>query len=184
MPVEWHINPEGAPEHSGALSYSHKTGVPYARATLWPHQSLTPTGFVIFIGATAALFLLPLLAVLGSPILWALLPFLLLALAAVWYAIRRNQRDAQRQEVLTLWSDHITLSHQKGRQPAQVWDSNPYWISTALITTGGPVPNYLILKGGERTVELGAFLSETERPALRDDLERHLATVLSPIRPD
>ncbi|MEP3036514.1 MAG: DUF2244 domain-containing protein, partial [Pseudoruegeria sp.] len=164
MPIEWHINPDGAPEHSGALSYGHASGVPYARVTLWPHQSLTPFGFVLFIGITAGLFLMPLLAVLGSPILWALLPFLLFTIMGVWYAIRRNQKDAQKTEVLTLWSDKITLHHTAGRTPTQTWEANPYWISTEIIPTGGPVPNYLILKGGPRTVELGAFLSEEERP--------------------
>ena len=38
--------------------------------TLWPHQSLTAQGFTWFIAVTAAMLALPLLAVLGSPVLW------------------------------------------------------------------------------------------------------------------
>jgi uncharacterized membrane protein len=36
------------------------------------------------------------------------------------------------------------------------------------------VPNYLTLKGEGREVELGAFLSEAERIALREDLQDRL----------
>jgi uncharacterized membrane protein len=40
---------------------------------------------------------------------------------------------------------------------------------------GGPVPQYLTLRGAGREVELGAFLSEDERLALRAELRRKLA---------
>ncbi len=36
--------------------------------------------------------------------------------------------------------------------------------------TDGPVLNYLTLRGGGRTVEIGSFLSEQERPKLAQDL--------------
>lgn len=35
---------------------------------------------------------------------------------------------------------------------------------------GGPVPQYLTLKGGGREVEIGAFLSPEEREALYPDI--------------
>ena len=40
------------------------------RLHAWPHRSLTQRGFVWFLGTTAALIALPLLAILGSPVLW------------------------------------------------------------------------------------------------------------------
>ena len=49
----------------------------------WPHRSLPRRGFVWFIGVTAVLLSLPLIAVLGSAILWALLPFMLGAIGAI-----------------------------------------------------------------------------------------------------
>jgi uncharacterized membrane protein len=48
-------------------------------------------------------------------------------------------------------------------------------VQVQLYPTGGPVPQYLTLKGGGREVELGAFLSEDERRTLKDDLHRRLA---------
>ena len=44
-----------------------------------------------------------------------------------------------------------------------------------LHSTGGPVPNYLTLQGGPREVELGAFLSQDERVALRAEVQAALA---------
>ena len=53
----------------------------------------------------------------------------------------------------------------------------PTWVTPHLHVTGGPVPNYLTLRGGPREVEIGAFLSEPERLALRDELQRAFARV-------
>jgi uncharacterized membrane protein len=137
---------------------------------LWPHRSLTQRGFVWFVGATAGLIGLPLFGVLGSPVLWALLPFLLAAVWAIWYALRKNGRDRDIVEDLTLAADRITLVRHGPKGQRQAWEANPYWVRVTLHATGGPVPNYLTLKGEGREVELGAFLSEEERVALHADL--------------
>lgn len=137
---------------------------------LWPHRSLTQRGFVWFVGATAGLIGLPLFGVLGSPVLWALLPFLLAAVWAIWYALRKNGRDRDIVEDITLAADRITLVRHGPKGQRQAWEANPYWVRVTLHATGGPVPNYLTLKGEGREVELGAFLSEEERVALHADL--------------
>lgn len=137
---------------------------------LWPHRSLTQRGFVWFVGATAGLIGLPLFGLLGSPVLWALLPFLLAAVWAIWFALRKNGRDRDIVEDLTLAADRITLVRHGPKGQRQAWEANPYWVRVTLHATGGPVPNYLTLKGEGREVELGAFLSEEERVALHADL--------------
>lgn len=137
---------------------------------LWPHQSLNPRGFALFILATYALLMLPLLAVLGTLALWGLLPFLLIALGAMWLALSRSRKDAQILEVLTLSPVRAHLHRQGPRGTVQEWESNRYWVVPHLHRTGGPVPNYVTLKGGGREVEIGAFLSEDERVSLYDDL--------------
>lgn len=140
------------------------------RLHLWPHRSLTQRGFVWFVGLTAALIGVPLLAVLGSPVVWALLPFLLGTLWAIWFALRKNGRDRDIVEDLTLSRERISLTRHEPGGKRRDWEANPYWLRVTLHATGGPVPNYLTLKGEGREVELGAFLSEEERIALRDDL--------------
>lgn len=147
------------------------------RLHLWPHRSLTQRGFVWFVGGTAALIAVPLVGVLGSPVVWALLPFLLGTIWAIWFALRKNGRDRDIVEDLILSPDHITLTRHGPRGQRQDWEANPYWLRVTLHPTGGPVPNYLTLKGEGREVELGAFLSEEERIALSRDLGDRLAAL-------
>ncbi|WP_374390963.1 DUF2244 domain-containing protein [Tabrizicola sp.] len=144
------------------------------RLHLWPHRSLSQRGFVGFVGLTAALIALPLLAHLGSPVLWALLPFLLVTIWGIWFALRKNGRDRDIVEDLSLTPDRITLVRHGPKGQRQDWEANPYWLRVTLHETGGPVPNYLTLKGEGREVELGSFLSEEERVALRWELQDQL----------
>jgi uncharacterized membrane protein len=137
---------------------------------LWPHRSLPRQGFVWFIGGTAALISLPLITMLGSPVLWGLLPFIALAVAGVWWALMRSYRDGQILEDVTLSPAVMRLTRHGPRATRREWEANPYWVQVTLHPTGGPVPNYLTLKGGPREVEIGAFLSDEERCALYDEL--------------
>ena len=147
---------------------------PNPHLRLWPHQSLDPAGFAWFIGVTAATIALPLIAMLGSPVWWGLLPFIGAALAGMWYAIRRNARDRAITEELHLTPDSITLHRHGPREQHKEWQANPHWVQVTLYPTEGPVPHYLTLRGNGREVELGAFLSEDERRALSSELRQKL----------
>lgn len=139
---------------------------------LWPHQSLPPQGYARFIGVTALLIALPLLSFAGSIVFWGLLPFLLLVLFGLKYALDRNRRDAQVIEVLTLDANEARLERRNSNGTQQSWQCNRYWVTVELHTSDGPVPNYVTLRGAGREVEIGAFLSEEERKALYDELKR------------
>ncbi len=144
------------------------------RLHLWPYRSLPRRGMVWFIGGTAALVALPLLAVVGSPVLWGLLPFLIAAIAGIWWALERSFRDAEIVEDLTLTPDQITLIRHGPRGMRADWQANPHWVKMSLHATGGPVPDYLTLTGNGREVELGAFLTPEERRDLAADLSDRL----------
>ena len=148
--------------------------------TLWPYRSLGQRGFVWFIGVTAALFMVPLSAQIGTAALWVMLPFLAGAVAAVWFAIRHSQRVET--EVLSLTADEVTLTRHRPGKPDLNWSANPHWVRPALHGSGGPVPDYLTLSGGGRTVELGAFLTRDERRALYLLLTDRLDALRSPER--
>ena len=162
-----------APDTTGAL-FREGHGMPRLRLTLTPHKSLTPEGFVWFIGATAALIVIPLLSILGNPVFWFLLPFILGAVWAIWAALKRSWRDHDVREDLLIWDDLVRLERHEPRRPTRDWEANPHWVRVALHPRGGPVPQYLTLKGGTREVELGAFLTPPERVGLKDTLERVL----------
>jgi uncharacterized membrane protein len=146
--------------------------------TLWPHQSLTADGLVLFIGTTALLLALPVLANLGSVAAWVILASVGAALWGVWFAIARNRRTrAAVREILVIARDHVRLiRHDPDRHPRQ-WDANPHWVRLTLHPTGGPVPHYLTLNGNGREVELGAFLTEDERRALLPELQARLSAL-------
>lgn len=148
-----------------------------AELHLWPYRSLPRKGFVLFIAATATLLALPLVAVLGTVILWGLLPFIGLAIAGVWWALSYSYRQGELLELLSLSHDRISLVRHAPDGTEQRWDANPYWVAVRLYPTGTKVPNYLTLKGEGREVELGAFLSEEERVTLAEELRDALAAL-------
>ena len=141
---------------------------------LWPHESLPAKGFAAFVLTTFTLILIPTLPLLGSPILWGLLPFLLLTVWAIYYALQRNHRARQILEVLTGGPDQTHLLRTDPSGETQEWGCNRYWCRVRKYEQEGPVPHYVTLSGDGREVEIGAFLSEEERIALYDDLTRTL----------
>ena len=158
MPYEWS-------EHS-----PHKT----RSLTLWPHQSLPARGMAAFVLATFTMITLPLYGLLGTKLLWGLLPFLMIAILGIWYALSRSYRDRQILETLHISPKLTQLNRKNPRAADQNWESNTYWVQAILHQTGGPVPNYITLKGNGREVEVGSFLSEEERIALYSELKNAL----------
>ena len=142
---------------------------------LWPHNSLPQQGMAAFVLATFTFILIPALPLLGSVVLWGLLPFVLGAVWAMFYALRRNRRARQIVEVLRLDEEETHLTRTNANGDVQAWDCNRYWTQVTKYDTEGPVPHYVTLKGKGREVEIGAFLSEEERIELYDDLRRALS---------
>ena len=147
---------------------------------LWPHQSLPAYGFAATILGIFALSTIPLYGLIGTVLLWGILPFMLIALGAMWYALRRNERDLQIMEVLTLTHDDLHLLRETVRGDRQEWSCNPYWTQVNLHEKGGPVPHYVTLSGAGREVEIGAFLSEDERKELYAELKAKVARIAHP----
>ena len=141
---------------------------------LWPHNSLPPRGAVITILSVFLFGLIPLLAMLGSVILWGLLPFLLVTVLGLWLAIQTNYRARSVFEELTLSATQARLVHQSPGKAEREWSCNRHWARPEMHKKGGPVPYYVTLIGAGREVEIGAFLSEDERISLYNDLVKKL----------
>lgn len=161
MPYEW---TDAAPDDSGALRFQLR---------LWPYRSLPRRGFAWFIGLTAIFLTLPLLAVVGTAILWGLLPFAALAIWGIWAALQRSYRSGETLEVLTMDPSILTLVRHDAGRSSREWQTNSYWVRVVL--RKGPVEAYLTLTDGKRELELGAFLTPDERRDLCDDVQRRLA---------
>jgi len=132
-------------------------------------------GFVWFIGLTVALICIPLLALLGTKYLWFMLPFLAAAVAAIWYFLERSYKDSMILVTLTICPDHMELTRKNPRGRPQDWEANPYWVEIKMHPKSGPVENYITLRGNNREVEIGAFLSADERKTLLTELQGVLA---------
>lgn len=164
MPYRW---TETAPDaQSGAVCH---------RLDAWPYRSLPRRGFVWFIAVTVALLCLPLMAVVGTTVLWGLLPFMALAVWGIWAALQRSYRSGESREALLLDRDRLSLSRSDPGRPDRTWQTNSHWVRASL--RNGPVADYLVLTDGRREVELGAFLTPDERRALCDELLRRLAAL-------
>ena len=141
---------------------------------LWPHQSLPARGFAAFILTTFTLILIPTMTLLGTVLLWGMLPFVLMAVAGMYFALQHNHKSRQIEEVLTLDQDNAHLIHTTPKGEVKEWQCNRYWTQVTKYESDGPVPHYITLRGEGREVEIGSFLSEEERVDLFDDLQRSL----------
>jgi len=117
---------------------------------------------------------LPLFGLIGTRAAWGMLPFLLLPLAALYWAMRRNHSDAEMYEVLELWPDTILVTrHEPGGDILQ-WCANPFWVRVTL-HEDARIEKYLTLYGNNREIEFGAFLSPWEREQHYSDINQALA---------
>ncbi len=177
MPYEWDIPireapPENAPGHAEGAA-------PIARLQAWPFRSLPKRGFVFVIGMAYVLLLIPISAFIGTLAIWWLLVPGLAAIAGLYWFLDRSYRDGEILEVLELWPDHVQLTRDGPHGVHAQWQANPYWVTVQLHPKGGPVPDYITLKGNGREVEIGAFLSEAERPPLYNELQQALTLAKS-----
>ncbi|MBB3993044.1 putative membrane protein [Sulfitobacter undariae] len=158
MPYEWTSPPQSTPQ----------------TMRLWAHNSLPPRGMAAFVLATFTLISIPVLPLLGSPLLWVLLPFTLAAVWALYAALQFNYRARQISEELFLGEAEARLTRFNPKGDVQEWVCNRYWVQATKYDRDGPIPHYVTLRGQGREVEIGSFLSEEERITLFDDLQRAL----------
>ena len=150
---------------------------PVYQVRLWPNQSLTQTGTRIFFGVSGAMLCIPLLAVVGTPVFWGLLPFALAALGAAWWAIRRNSRNLELSETVEIWRDEVRIERREADGRMRRWQSDP--LRTRLqLHKDARIEDYLTVTGGGREVELGAFLAPEERVALAEEIEGALSQAI------
>jgi len=170
MPYEW--------------SASRESGKTVRRLRLWPHRSLPRKGFATVILGAFAMIILPLFPLLGTVFVWELLPFLLMALAGLWWGLQRSYRDAQLSEELRIDPDEVHLRRIPPRGQVREWRCQSHWSKVQIHRSGGPVADYVTLRGCGREVEIGAFLSQDERKALFRDLSEALEDARRPVPPD
>lgn len=165
--------------YAGAEPAFGRSDPPILALTLWPNRSLSRRGYVWVMGLVvggAALLLTPFV---GTSAVWMLPPFLAIAPASLWVALRRNYADGRLTEQLTLWPDLITVERREPRGAVHRWQADPHWVRVSLLDDA-PIEKYLTLTGAGRVIELGAFLSPPEREDLYRDLRAALGRLRAP----
>ena len=163
-----------AVSRSGPADPFTRDDSPVWSITLWPYRSLSPEGFRVILGITAAGLALPLLALAHTGAALALAPYAALALFALWAFIKLSYRSGRVTEVLRLWPDAIAVERREPWGRVRRWNANPYWVDIEMTDTKA-VQSYLTLRGNGRTIELGAFLTPEERIELADQLRTRIA---------
>jgi uncharacterized membrane protein len=177
MPYEWDtpLTAAPAPDAPGHA----ENAAPLAVLHAWPFRSLPKRGFAFIIGMAYVLLLIPLSAFIGTLAIWWLLVPGIATIAGLWWFIGKSYRDGEILEELTIWPDLIRLTRHGPHGRHAEWEANPYWVTLTLHPKGGPVPDYITLAGNGREVEIGAFLSDAERPRLHAELAEALVLAQS-----
>ncbi|MEM7191198.1 MAG: DUF2244 domain-containing protein, partial [Pseudomonadota bacterium] len=103
--------------------------------------------------------------------------FLAAALWALWFAIRRNGRNLNMTETLSVWPDEIRVERREPNGRLLRWMAEPLRTKVR-VHQDAKIEDYLTLTGGGREIELGAFLAPEERIALADEIEQALTRAI------
>ena len=148
--------------------------------TLSPHRSLPIRGFAVVFLSLFLLAMIPLFGLIGTSLLWGMLPFVLITLAGLYWAFMHTYNTGDAREVLTITPTQTTLTHTPPKGPPLTWECNTHWVRAQIYVKDGPVPHYITLTGNHREVELGSFLSEDERKRLIGELKQALSRQKAP----
>lgn len=148
-------------------------GIVYFDATLSPHRSLPPQGFLILMTAIAGCgFLIGFAFFLAGA--WPVAGFCGLEILLVYLAFRLNYRDSRRRE-------HLRLTRPGGLEISRVAPDGgrradriePTWLRVEIDDPPEP-DSQLRLTSHGRAIVIGSFLAAAERLELADALRRAL----------
>lgn len=145
---------------------------------LYPHRSLSPTGFLVLMSAVAGLsFVIGLAFFLSGA--WPILGFFGVDVALVYVAFRLNFRAARAYETLRLTAGEMEVVKidPAGRRRRYVLPAT--WL-TVQIDDRPPLGNRLTLRSHGRGLEIGAFLGADEKKGLAEVLRDGLHRALQP----
>ena len=101
------------------------------RATLFPHRSLSPSGFVLLMCAIGLFSF-----VLGMAFLmigaWPVLGFFCLDVLLIYIAFKLNYRSGRRYETVEVTREGMTITRVHPGGKAETFNFNPFWVRVRL----------------------------------------------------
>ena len=148
---------------------------------LRPNRSLETGHFRLLIGGVAAIFLLMGLRFLflGA---WPIIPFMIVDVGLLWWAIRASYRSGRESEHLRLDADGLELVRIAAHGAARRTRLQPHWARVELEQLGND-QNRLWLKAHGTRHPVGCFLSPRERADVARVIEDGLARYRNGIGP-
>lgn len=145
------------------------------QATLTPHRSLTPNGFLTVIGIVAAAnFAVGVMFVtIGA---WPVTGFAALDVLLLWWAFRKNFADARRAERISITEHDVVLEWFHENEPKNKLRLVRRWVRVNLEEDQERelIGRLSLLSGGSK-VYIGDFLAPEERRSLAQALRAALA---------
>ena len=142
---------------------------------LRPSRPMGPQQMWLMLAGVAAVFLLMGLRFLWLGA-WPILPFMLLDVALLGWALNESRRSGRQSEHLRLDGDGLELVRIPAHGPARRTRIEPHWARVELQQLGDDENRLWLTSGGKRHA-LGAFLSPPERAdiarVIEDGLHRY-----------
>lgn len=135
---------------------------PFFSAVLTPHRSLGPNGLLalmVCIGGVSFVTGLMFVA-MGA---WPVFGFFGLDVALVWFAFRRNYRDARAFEEVHVSAQEVILTKVASSGKAQVYRFNPAWLRLEVERIEDEGVIRLRLRSHGTQVPVGDFLNPGDR---------------------
>ena len=146
-------------------------------ATLTPHRSLSPTGFLILISAVALVsFIVGISFLLMGA--WPVLGFFGLDVALIYWAFKRNYRDGGACETIEVTPNQVRLTRFAPDGKATGFDFNTYWVRLALEERSDGRSMLSFVTRGQ-SIKFADFLSDDERREFADILSNELVSARS-----
>ena len=153
-------------------------GTPLFAARLFPHRSLTRSGFALLMGFVAVTCFLSglLFWSIGA---WPVMGFFGIDFLAIWLAFKLNYRSGQQVEEIAIWRDDLVVRRisPSGRIDEQRF--NPVWTRFGVDRHDEIGITRMFLRGGGREITLGAFLNPIDRESFSREFGAALASVKS-----
>ncbi|WP_321394466.1 DUF2244 domain-containing protein [Emcibacter sp.] len=155
-------------------------------ATLYPHRSLGPKGFLILMTLVSIIsFVIGLIFFLKGA--WPVFGFMGLDVLLIYVAFKLNYRSGRLVETISLIGDELVVRRIDHKGDEQAWSFNPYWVRLALeYRKKDPQAmrqRYLLISSHGRGLFVGEFLTEEERKEFSLDLDNAIRRYKSGANP-
>jgi uncharacterized membrane protein len=158
------------------MTVDNPSETPIFVATLRPHRSLSPRGFVVVMLALISCSFTAGLA-FWSMGAWPIVGFFGLDILLVQLAFRLNYRQARAAEEIAVFHDRITVRSTSARGDTAEREFNPYWARLEVERhPEAGVTRVTIASHGKR-LDIAGFLGPWERESFAQALSAALAEV-------